>query len=378
VERLRTAGDRHAVRVLALGLAGIGAYNAWRWREDYALALALRAERARPRPALKGSPKVTILVAAWNEAGLVERHIQSVLALRYPNKEYILCAGGADGTHEIARRHAGPGVTILEQLPGEGKQRALRQAFRHATGEIVYLTDADCLVDDDSFERVIAPIVDGGEAATTGASMPPPEQVAGNDFALYQWAVQRYAGARAPRYVTGLLGRNAAVRRDALERAGAFDAGVPAGTDYHLAKALVAAGYRIVDVPSSRAVTPYAATWARYAGQQRRWIRNVVLLGVRNHAWAEVRRNLQTSLTGAAMLLAPLAAPLAGRLLLIAWLLALAHSTAAKLRYLAFGRALDGTRRLSPLRLLAYTLAEFAVWALPLLDYPSEARRRRW
>lgn len=367
--------------MLALGLAGVAAYNAWKWRGDRALAAGLRADLARPRPALAAPPKVSILVAAWNEAGGLARHVESVIGLRYPNREYVLCAGGPDGTLEIARRYAGPGVVVLEQAAGEGKQRALQQAFRRSGGSIVYLTDADCVVDDVSFERVLAPLVNEGEAAATGGSIPPPEQRLGSDFATYQWAVQQYSLARAPAYGDGLLGRNAAVRRDALVACGTFDVPVPTGTDYHLAKALRRHGYRIRNVPASLVVTPYATGWDAYARQQRRWLRNVALLGIRSRAWGEVRASLQTSFLGVAMLLGATTVG-AGRLPFALWCLALAQSAVAKLRYLSFGRALDGRCPGHPLRnlimTLGYTVGEFVVWALPLVDYPVAARRRRW
>src|SRR5207247_1198210 len=116
------------------------------------------------------------LVAAWNEAAGIARHVQSVLALRYPDLDFVLCAGGPDGTCEQARLAMSGRGTLLEQAPGEGKQRALRRCLAASTGDIVYLTDADCVLDDQSFERVIARIVDGDPAAT-GRCCPYPEEI---------------------------------------------------------------------------------------------------------------------------------------------------------------------------------------------------------
>ena len=66
-------------------------------------------------------PKVSVLVAAWNEADIIREHIQSFLGLHYPNKELILCAGGEDGTYRIAREQGHTKVKVLEQQRGEGK-----------------------------------------------------------------------------------------------------------------------------------------------------------------------------------------------------------------------------------------------------------------
>jgi cellulose synthase/poly-beta-1,6-N-acetylglucosamine synthase-like glycosyltransferase len=373
--------DRSILAVpAALATLTVG-FNARKWRSDRAVAARYRRALRAPTPLLRGAPHVTILVAAWNEAPAIARHIASVRALRYPNWEYVLCAGGADGTYRAALECArgDPRLVVLEQLPGEGKQRALRKAYARATGDVVYLTDADCFVDDESFERVLAPIVNHGEAAATGTSMPLPEQW---DVPLvdYQWAVQRYVDAHAPEYASGLLGRNAAVRRDALERAGRFNADVATGTDYHLATALTACGYRLRCVPTSRVRTRYAETWARYAGQQRRWVRNAIVLGARRGGWRAAAAGLQTALVGAGMLALPvlaLAAP-RGRPLLVPWAVALLHGVVAKARYLAFGRAVEGARLLSPAQLAIFTLREFGVWARPLFDLPSARLRRQW
>jgi hypothetical protein len=375
--------DRLGDALLAAGLAAVAVVNIRRWRDDRTRAAATRAALARPRPRLAAAPRVSVLVAAWNEAGGVARHVESVLGLAYPNLEYILCAGGDDGTLEIALRYAGRGAVVLEQLPGEGKQRALAKAFERATGTIVYLTDADCAVDDVAFERVLAPLINEGEAVATGGSIPPLEQRHASQFVAYQWAVQQYVLAGAPAYGEGLLGRNAAVRRDALEASGAFTAAVPTGTDYHLAKALRRRGYRIRSVPASLVETPYATDWGGYARQQRRWLRNVALLGARFGAWDEVRASLQTSLLGVVMLLGGITvfAGRGGRLPFALWCLGLAQSAGAKLRYFGFGRLLDGQSPAAGRALpaaLGYSVGEFAVWALPLADYPVAARRRRW
>jgi cellulose synthase/poly-beta-1,6-N-acetylglucosamine synthase-like glycosyltransferase len=370
--------------MLVAGLAALAVYNARRWRSDRALAASVRAELLGPPPRLGTTPRVSILVAAWNEGDGLARHLESVRRLSYPDLEYVLCAGGTDGTEEIARRAAARGIVVLPQEAGEGKQRALRRAFARATGSIIYLTDADCVLDEVSFERLVAPLIEEGESAATGSSIPPPEQRRACAFAHYQWAVQQYRLAHAPVYVDGILGRNAAVRREALERCGAFDADVPTGTDYHLAKALRRHGYRIRSVPASLVETPYATGWGGYARQQRRWLRNVAVLGARFGAWNEVRASVQTSLLGVAMLLggASLFAGPAGRVPFALWCLGLAQSALAKLRYVAFGRLVDG-RSPAPLPAalppaLEYTFGEFAVWTLPLADYPVAARRRRW
>lgn len=208
--------------------------------------------------------------------------------------------------------------------------------------------------------------------------MPPADQLANSWWAGCQWGIECYVAAREPRYGSGILGRNAALRREALRDAGDLAVDLPSGTDYHLAKCLLAAGYRIRRVPASRVITPYAGTWGGYARQQRRWLRNVALLGARFGAWDEARRSFTTSLLGLAMLIAPVAGLCLHRLALALWALALTASVLSKRRCLSFtemvyGRGLPGWPQI-----VRFTLGDFAAWALPLLDYAVPQRRGRW
>ena len=372
--------NRHAGKLLLLGLAAVAGYNWWRWQKDKALL----AERARPEPmpdwqAWPELPTVSVLVAAWNEAGIVQEHVESFLRLRYPNKELILCAGGPDGTYEMAHRYAGEQVTVLEQHPGEGKQAALRCCLARATGEIVFLTDADCLLDDGAFERTLAPIVNESEVVATGVSRPLSEQRA-HPFVLHRWFIEVGGVARWGRYTDGILGGNVALRRDVLETVGDFEADVRTGTDYYLAKQILSRGYSIRHVADSTVATRYAETTREYWRQQTRWLRNVVMHGLRFRAYGEVVRCLVPSVLGALMLTGPLFALGLGRVVLTGWLLAWLHVFLSRLRYVWFGEHVTGCP--FPLggypRLPLYILADFIIWTSTLLQYFSKPRRSRW
>jgi glycosyltransferase involved in cell wall biosynthesis len=326
---------------------------------------------------------VTILVAAWNEAAMIEEHVSSVLRLRYPRLQYVLCAGGPDGTFELASQFARPGVVVVEQRAGEGKQAALRRALSLATGDVIFMTDADCLLDDASVERTLAPILDGEAEASTGGSQPLPRQQERSLLALYHWAGDRYVACRSGDTAAGLLGRNCAVTRSALERTGGFRADVPTGTDYHLAKSLIAAGIPIRHVGSSAVPSRYSESIRPYARQQRRWLRNVVILGGRFGARDDVRQAALTSCIGLATLFAPLTAVALGRSVLAAWLVVVIRGAASKVRYVDFAVRVDERPDLAPstarrLAAVPLTIVELAVWSLPLLDYLIPARRSTW
>ncbi|PZA06431.1 glycosyltransferase family 2 protein [Meiothermus sp. Pnk-1] len=221
-------------------------------------------------------PPFTALVAAWNEGENLEAHIRSFRALRWPGAQLVLCAGGEDGTYQRALALADEDVAVLEQKPGMGKQRALREALKHARHDLIFLTDADCLYDRPSLEALLKPLAEGRYQAATGGSRPLPRQ-AGSALAEYQGARDlRYFDQMGPE-ADGLLGRNAALTREALRQAGDLSEDVATGTDYHLAKKLREAGIKIAYVKESRVESEYPDTPASYLSRQRRWIKNLAV-----------------------------------------------------------------------------------------------------
>ncbi len=336
------------------------------------------------------APRVSFLVAAWNENAVIRRCIEAVLDLAYPNYELILCAGGEDVSYAIAAQYRGDRAVILEQKAGEGKQHSLQRCLENATGEIIYLIDADCLITDTVFAWTLAPIINAGEQAVSGSLYTPfPEQL-GNPFVFNQCITRAYSAAHQPAYITGLLGGNCAVRRDTLEQAGAFKTAIKTGTDYDLAKRLVQNGVRIKYEVNASIQSQFPTRVKEYFRQQARWVRNVTLHGLRFHAYGEVLSCLRTSLVGCGMLLIPcLALPLAfgpsmlfqtGMALIAGWIFAIFYALFSRLRYLGFARAWLGFQ--PPLRILPYLFAflwiDFLAWTIPLGEYAFKPLRERW
>lgn len=377
-QRVSASLSRSAGWILALGLMVVTRQNVQLWRRDRFLARQMR-ERCGAPPALARTPAVTALVAAWNEGPGLIAHLESFHALRYPAIDLVICAGGDDETLAIARRYGGSRVSVIEQLPGEGKQRALARAYTLAGGEIIFLTDADCRFDDTALAHLLAPLVNEGEQAATGVSRPLDEQ-RGRLLPAYLWSSDAVAAALSPPYAQGILGRNAAITRAALAHAGGLDFAAPTGTDYHLARRLLAAGVKIRHVAASAVASEYPETFGTYRRKQSRWLRNLLIYGPSYGALDDVAAAAVTVSTGVAMTGGPVAALILGRVVLVPWLLLLAHAVAAKLRYLLFAASAYGVR-VSP-RLLAalvpLKLADFLVWALALLDLLSRERRTRW
>lgn len=94
-------------------------------------------------------PRVTLLVAAHNEAAGIEAKLRQSLTLDYPaEKLEVLVAsdGSNDGTDEIVERvarEAGAGrVRLLRLAERRGKTHAQNEGVRAARGEIIVFSDA--------------------------------------------------------------------------------------------------------------------------------------------------------------------------------------------------------------------------------------------
>jgi glycosyltransferase involved in cell wall biosynthesis len=108
-------------------------------------------------------PRVSIVIAARNEAGTIEPALRSVLALDYPNREIVVVDDRSDdGTGAIldrlAREHAELRIVHLDSLPPGwiGKNHALYEGTRRATGEYLLLTDADVVIAPSTLRRAVA------------------------------------------------------------------------------------------------------------------------------------------------------------------------------------------------------------------------------
>lgn len=113
-------------------------------------------------PAANTWPKVSILVPARNEALSIEGALRSVLASDYPSLEVIVVDDrSTDDTPGILDRLRGefPPLRVLrvDALPPgwTGKNHALHQASRAATGDLLLLTDADVYHSKDGLRRVV-------------------------------------------------------------------------------------------------------------------------------------------------------------------------------------------------------------------------------
>lgn len=102
-------------------------------------------------------PSASLLIAAHNEADVIEQRLRNALALDYPaDKLEIVVAsdGSSDGTCDIARRFVGPRVRLLDFSQRRGKTAVLNDAVRQLRGELVMFSDANTMWNRDTARRL--------------------------------------------------------------------------------------------------------------------------------------------------------------------------------------------------------------------------------
>ena len=89
-------------------------------------------------------PKVSIIVPAHNEGKVIERTIESLVSLAYPNKEIIVVDdNSSDDTYLKAKPYATCGDIILvrKREPHSNKAMAVKYGSAFASGEIIVCID---------------------------------------------------------------------------------------------------------------------------------------------------------------------------------------------------------------------------------------------
>ncbi len=118
----------------------------------------------RPRPVniVPHTPKVSIIIAAYNEESIIKQKLDNTFALNYPNSEIeviVASDGSDDTTNQIVREYGAPQVRLLT-LPRQGKNQTLNHAVSVANGEILVFSDADSMLKPDALIHLVAPFSD--------------------------------------------------------------------------------------------------------------------------------------------------------------------------------------------------------------------------
>jgi poly-beta-1,6-N-acetyl-D-glucosamine synthase len=125
------------------------------------------------RPVKKGpiQPSLSLLIAAHNEARVIERKIRNSRALDYPEDrlEIVIASDGStDETEAIARRFENGRMRVLAFATNRGKTAVLNAAIPELRGEIIVFSDASAMLAPDSVRRLVENFADPSVGAASG------------------------------------------------------------------------------------------------------------------------------------------------------------------------------------------------------------------
>jgi len=123
---------------------------------------------------LKEFPKVSVLFAAYNEAGILEEKLDSILKTDYPNSKLEIIVGSdqsTDGTDEIVQRFhvSHPNIKLFRTSKRSGKSAIMNMLAEQASGEVIIGTDANIIFQTSTIKELVAPLSNESVGAVAGA-----------------------------------------------------------------------------------------------------------------------------------------------------------------------------------------------------------------
>lgn len=168
-------------------------------------------------------PRVSMIIAAYNEAAVIGEKIDNCLNLDYPGDkiEFLFGSDGSiDDTEKIAAGYPDERIRLFPFPQHRGKIFVLNDLILHAKGEIVVFSDANTIYNRDAIKRLVGHFTDLNIGGVCGGLklVNPNQGSAGFGEGLY-WSYEVLLKRLESRIysVVGANGGIYAVRRDLLK-----------------------------------------------------------------------------------------------------------------------------------------------------------------
>jgi glycosyltransferase involved in cell wall biosynthesis len=126
--------------------------------------------------------KISVVIPVFNERQWIREIVQRVQTVPVPKEIVLVDDHSTDGTQDILKELEGGNVQVHFRPRNEGKGAALREGFRHVTGDVVIVQDADLEYDPAEYVHLLQPILEQRADVVYGS------RFIGNDHrVLYFW-----------------------------------------------------------------------------------------------------------------------------------------------------------------------------------------------
>ena len=116
-------------------------------------------------------PSVSLIIAAYNEEGVIGEKIENSLKLEYPKDKLeiiVFSDASTDRTDEIVKSYAEQGVRLLRIEGRKGKTYCQNEAVKIASGEIIVFSDANSMYEPDAIQKLVRHFADERVGCVSG------------------------------------------------------------------------------------------------------------------------------------------------------------------------------------------------------------------
>ena len=246
------------------------------------LAISILIDKRPPRREFERYPRISILIAAYNEADVIERTLRSIAQQNYPGEfeAIVIDDYSTDDTVRVVEAQDYPWLRLVRQPENLGKSGALNRGLIAARYNIIITLDGDSSLHHDALRNIVERYLSDppGTRAVAGTML------VGNSRETWVTRAQEwdyFHGIAAVKRMQSLFhgtlvaqGAFSLYERSALEEIGGWVECV--GEDIVLTWAMLERGFRIGHAEDACCFTQAPDGLKMFVHQRRRWARGML------------------------------------------------------------------------------------------------------
>jgi glycosyltransferase involved in cell wall biosynthesis len=216
--------------------------------------------------------KVSVVIPVWNKADLLRLCLDHLKRQTYPSDSYEIIVVDNGSDDEIAFLHDEYPEVRWFREENPSSYAARNCGLRHAAGEIIAFTDADCLPTPTWLENSVGSLRSSGASIVGGDIryvMP-----SDRELNVYELLEEKLFGMGNHRRLIEVRGfavtANLVAYRSVFEKVGCFDSDLKSSGDREWKKRAISMGERLSFAESALIYHPRRGSWEELSRKQRR------------------------------------------------------------------------------------------------------------